>query len=224
MMTRDSPTDAKATGVMLIHGLGQIRHFMWPMARRLRRAGWPVALAGYPSMRLPIEAATERVGQQVAQAAAAKGWNQVHLVGHSLGGLIARRLATTRADLNIGRVVQIGSPNGGTPVAEFMSRWAMARWILGPVLTQVTAFPRHVPVATQVGAIGGTGNCRWLSAPLGLHGPSDGMVPLRSAWAGTGAGMHVATSAYHTALPFSARTADLVAVFLATGNFTGETT
>ena len=49
-----APRDQK-TGVVLIHGLGRTRFSMWPLARRLRRAGWEVALAAYPSLRLPIE-------------------------------------------------------------------------------------------------------------------------------------------------------------------------
>ncbi len=204
-----------AGGVVLIHALGRSRWSMWLLARRLRAAGWSVATVAYPSLRLPIEAAAERVAREVADAS--RSWSAVHLVGHSLGGIIARRLALTRPDLRIARVVQIGSPNLGTAVGNWLARAAPARWLLGPVLAQVAAFPARAERHATVGSIAGTLHCGWLNAPLGLDGPNDGLVTVRSAWAGAGARAAVPVS--HTFLPLSARTARLVAGFLRAGSF-----
>ena len=212
-----------AGGVVLIHALGRSRWSMWLLARRLRAAGWPVATVAYPSRRLPIEAAAERMAREVAEIS--RGWDpdcsSVHLVGHSLGGIIARRLALTRSDLGpdlrIVRVVQIGSPNIGTAVGGWLVRWAPARWLLGPVLGQVAAFPAREMRHETVGSIAGTLHCGWLNAALGLDGPNDGLVTVRSAWAGAGARAAVPVS--HSFLPLSARTAWLVAGFLRDGSF-----
>ena len=204
-----------AGGVVLIHALGRSRWSMWLLARRLRAAGWPVATVAYPSLRLPIEAAAERVAREVADVS--RSWDVVHLVGHSLGGIIARRLALTRPDLRIARVVQIGSPNLGTAFGKWLARAAPARWLLGPVLAQVAAFPARAERHATVGSIAGTLHCGWLNAPLGLDGPNDGLVTVRSAWAGAGARAAVPVS--HTFLPLSARTARLVAGFLRAGSF-----
>jgi pimeloyl-ACP methyl ester carboxylesterase len=205
----------RADGVVLIHALGRSRWSMWPMARRLRAAGWPVAVVGYPSRRLSIGASAELVADRIVEAA--RGWDGVHLVGHSLGGIIARRLALTRPDLRIARVVQMGTPNLGTEVAVRLARWAPARRFLGPVLTEVAAFPAREQCVAAVGAIAGTGHFGWLNAPRGLDGPNDGLVTVRSAWGGAGARADVPVS--HTFLPASARAARLVAAFLRDGSF-----
>ncbi len=207
-------------GVVLIHGLGRTRLSMWPMARRLRAAGWQVAIASYPSRRLTIEAAAERVADQVASHAVEHGWRCVNLVGHSLGGLIARHLFLHRPDLNIDRVVQMGTPNGGTAAARRLQPWAVPRAVLGPVLGQVAGMPPEVATMTPIGSIAGTRTPRWLSRAFALDGPNDGLVTARSAWAGSGD--RAALGELHTFLPVSARAARLVSRFLSTGSFAEE--
>lgn len=202
-------------GVILIHGLGRTRVSMLPLARRLRAEGFTVGMVGYPSLRLSIDAAVTRIARDVERLA--KGWPTIHLVGHSLGGLLARRMAEARPDLPIGRVVQLGSPNAGTGLARTLAGYRPARWVLGPVLTEIAAIPRHVTIRAEVGALAGTRHWRWLNELVGPDGPSDGVVPLRSAWAGAGA--RAALPVYHTFLPTSARTAQLVAGFLRSGRF-----
>jgi pimeloyl-ACP methyl ester carboxylesterase len=221
-LMKDAASGA-AGRIVLLHALGRSRWSMWLLARRLRAAGWPVAMVGYPSLRLPIEAAAERVARDVATVS--RGWGtgsgQVHLVGHSLGGIIARRLALSRSGLEpglrIARVVQIGSPNLGTNVGTGLARRAVMRWLFGPVLVQAAAFPARVARHEAVGAIAGTGHCGWLNAPLGLDGPNDGLVTVRSAWGG--AGVRAAVPVSHSFLPFSTHGARLVAGFLRDGRF-----
>jgi pimeloyl-ACP methyl ester carboxylesterase len=214
----DGPPNAcadRAVGIVLIHALGRSRWSMWLMARRLRAAGWPVALAAYPSLRRTIEASAELVANQIADAS--RDWSGVNLVGHSLGGIIGRKLALTRPDLRIARVVQIGTPNLGTEVAVRLARRATARRLIGPVLTQVAAFPACEVISAGIASIAGTAHLRWLDAPLGLNGPNDGVVTVRSAWGGAGARATVPIS--HTFLSYSARAARLVATFLRDGSF-----
>jgi pimeloyl-ACP methyl ester carboxylesterase len=130
-----------AAGVVLIHALGRSRWSMWLLARRLRAAGWRVAMVAYPSLRLSIEAASEWVAREVARVSGdwVSGRGRVHLVGHSLGGVIARRLALTRPDLDIARVAQIGAPNRGSSVGTRLAGQsvvgASVRRVLGPVWT-----------------------------------------------------------------------------------------
>ena len=209
----------RETGVVLIHALGRTKWSMALLARRLRAAGWPVALAAYPSLRLPMADAAERVAAQIARHG--QDWRKVHLVGHSLGGLLARRLALSRTDLRIGRVVQIGSPNAGTAVGNRLVRWALPRWVLGPVLAEVAAVPRRVERAGNVGAIAGTGRLGWLARALGLYGPNDGLVTVRSAWSGAAA--RAAVPVTHSFLPMSAEAARLTNAYLSTGRFEDAT-
>jgi pimeloyl-ACP methyl ester carboxylesterase len=45
---------------------------------------------------------------------------RVHLVGHSLGGIVARYYATTRDDLRIVQTIALASPFGGVPAASML--------------------------------------------------------------------------------------------------------
>src|SRR5687768_6599292 len=53
----------------------------------------------------------------------------VHLVAHSLGGIVVLRLLEQYNDVPSGRVVLLGSPIAGSCVAE-----GLARWRLGPAM------------------------------------------------------------------------------------------
>ena len=211
-----APRPARAgEGVVLIHGLGRTSASMWLLGWRLAAAGYAVRRVGYPSRRLTMEEATARVRAEVERHGRARG--RMHLVGHSLGGVIARRIAETPAGLEIGRVVQIGSPNLGSAVAGRLTGRGLARRNLGPVLAELARIPARVGRLDFVGAIAGTAHCGAPRALHGLAGPHDGLVTVRSAWAGAAA--RAAVPVVHTLLPVSRAVARLVAAYLGQGNF-----
>lgn len=215
---RDSapPPPARAgEGVVLIHGLGRTALSMSLLGWRLAASGYPVRRIGYPSRRLSTEEATARLRAEVEGHA--RGWDRVHLVGHSLGGIVARRIAEAPGNLAIGRVVQIGSPNLGTGVAARLTGRRLASRGLGPVLAELARIPGRVARLEIIGAIAGTAHC---GLPRGLHGlagPHDGLVTVRSAWAGAAA--RAAVPVIHTLLPTSRAVARLVAAYLSDGSF-----
>lgn len=192
-------------GVVLIHGLGHRTASLWLLARRLAHAGFAVARVGYLSLHIGLEAAVALVAARVAEASA--GWRRVHLDGHSLGGLIARRIATAGADPRLGRVLQLGTLNAGAPIADWLLRWRLARWIFGPVLGDMAGERAPAVALGTVGAVAGR---------LGsLSG--DGLVPVASALAG--AGQRAEIACLHTWLPLSAPAARLTERFLREGRF-----
>src|SRR5439155_22356850 len=46
------------------------------------------------------------------------GYRGIVLIGHSAGGLIARQLVEDNPNLGVTKVIQVCSPNGGTPSAK----------------------------------------------------------------------------------------------------------
>lgn len=50
--------------------------------------------------------------------------DHVNIVGHSMGGLRARGYAENATD--VFKVLQVGTPNGGSPIADFVVRWKMS--------------------------------------------------------------------------------------------------
>ena len=199
--------------VVLVHGLGRGTASMWPLAWRLRRAGFAVERVGYPGTRLTVAEAVAHVRAALERIAAGR---RLDLVGHSLGGLIAVRLLREPGALWIGRVVQLGSPNLGSAMADRLGTLWLVRRACGPAVEELRARTGRTAPDPRIAAIAGTGGF-WRGP---LAGPHDGTVAVRSAWSGAGHRAHVRV--LHALLPASARVARLVAAFLRDGRFPGR--
>jgi Predicted acetyltransferases and hydrolases with the alpha/beta hydrolase fold len=107
--------------VVLVHGLAANHLVMAPLARALRRAYSQVVNWGYSSLWSPIE----RHGQRLA--ALIKGLEEqaerVHLVTHSMGGIITRLALAEFQPQRLGRLVMVAPPNRGSHVATWLAPW-----------------------------------------------------------------------------------------------------
>ena len=74
--------------VVLVHGLWMHGALMAWMARRIARNGYTVHCYSYPSVRMNMAENANRL----AAYCLALGARPLHLVGHSLGGLLIARL------------------------------------------------------------------------------------------------------------------------------------
>lgn len=202
-------TDLNTRDVVLLHGLGRTEASMLPLSWRLGRAGFVCHRIGYPSTRM-------RVGEAIAFARTRIGrlGHAVHVVGHSMGGLISAALLREDA-LPIARVVQIGAPNLGSPAADRLGgAWAVRR-MCGPAVGEL-AMHDHVSAAhDRIAAIAGTGGPALPG--IDLARPHDGIVSQTSAWAGAAHTANV--PGLHSFLPVSAEVARLVITFLTHGRF-----
>ncbi|MEM7422875.1 MAG: alpha/beta fold hydrolase [Pseudomonadota bacterium] len=213
--------------IVLLHGLGRSRASMMPLAARLTESfkenqkgnsresptenRWTVRRLGYPSTRLTLDDAVETVRQALPAG-------PLLLVGHSLGGLIAAALLRRPGTAAIDRVVQLGAPNAGTPLAGRVGGLGLVRYACGPAMADIAALTDAPPADNRIGAIAGTAG--WLIPGTGLTPPHDGAVTVGSAIAGAG---HCArVPILHTLLPASARAARLTAAFLRDGHFPRE--
>jgi len=190
---------------------------MMPVAFRVQQNGLETALVGYWSMTLTLCQATASVARQVERKIAGHD-GPVHLVGHSLGGLIALRLKREYPHLKIKRVVQLGSPNLGSPAAETLKDSGLASWFFGPVLAELsedlTLSDRRDP---DVAAIAGVSSPMGLAKVLGVAEPNDGLVTANSAW-GREASVRLAAQTIHTGLPLSRSVAEATVAFLKSGH------
>jgi len=200
--------------VVLIHGLARTQASMRLLSMRLQRAGFRTAFARYDSRRMRLNEAVDAVAQQMEQVASGQ---PLHLVGHSLGGVVSLRVKHERPDLAVHRVVQLGSPNRGSAAARTLSEMRLAREFFGPVLAELSGDMsiEHDP-DPDVMAIAGASMPRWLSQRYGIHGTNDGLVSVRSAW-GWAAGKRLRVESIHGWLPLSAEIAQDVVTFLKSG-------
>lgn len=205
--------------VVLLHGIGRGRASMAVLEARLgpRLGGFEIRRIGYRSLAGGIDAAAEEVLGRVREIARRRP--ALHLVGHSMGGLVALRMRELGPDLPPGRTVQIGSPNLGSGLAGLLARIRPARAAFGPALAEM-ARPFRAEIPEDTGAIAGTGGVPGITRLYGVAGPNDGKVSVRSAW---GSARHrTRVGASHALLPFSAAVARQTASFLRYGHFEGK--
>lgn len=109
-----------ATPVVLLHGYGGTRSQFLTVERMLRRAGFStVVTMGYDARRHDIPELADQLCRLVRSLAASTGAPRVHLVGHSLGGVIIRYAVTVAGlDPLVGAAVTVASPHGGSEWAH----------------------------------------------------------------------------------------------------------
>ena len=137
----------RAETVILLHGLGEGRDSMQPLAAHLRRSLDATVLTfGYASVRADIDAHGRALAAVVSGLPAAK---RISFVGHSLGNLVVRRwmAIAPRADLaRVHRMVMLGPPNQGSDLARMAARiWGVADTAEGAARDLLVEWPRVAP-------------------------------------------------------------------------------
>jgi len=117
--------------VVLLHGLGLNALFMHKIEKSLYEEGFDVYNIDYPSRRHNIETATLYVYHQL-QKKMIGDYKQLHLIGHSLGGVLIRNIAYRYYFHNLGKVVALAPPNHGSLLVDRFKRCLPIRWYFGP--------------------------------------------------------------------------------------------
>jgi pimeloyl-ACP methyl ester carboxylesterase len=201
--------------VVLLHGLLMRRPALLPMAWRLRQRGFSPLLFTYSSLWSAPEQAIERLAARLREISASAG--PVHVVGHSLGGLIAAQTLRQHPDLAIGRVVFLGSPIAGSAAARGLAGkgFGLVSGRSGPFLREGLG---ELPAGREIGMVAGTRSVG-LGKLFGRFGEdNDGTVALSETQL-PGLSGHVSIPASHTGLIVSSLAARLSADFLETGHF-----
>lgn len=115
----DDDRDTYDLPVILVHGYFHNRSGFFFMSRELRRQGfrWVYGM-NYNPIGESIPSLASRLARHVEEVKAASGAPRVHLVGHSLGGLIARYyVQEMQGAEHVSHCVTLGTPHHGTLAA-----------------------------------------------------------------------------------------------------------
>ena len=206
-----------ADRVVLLHGLWNPRHVLWPLAARLRAAGFEVETFGYGSVVIGADAAAEQLAAKL-RLDARRDKAPAHLVGHSLGGIVSL-LAAQQAELPVQRIVCLGSPLTGSAAARGVRERGLA-FSLGRSVDALQRGFECAPAGREVGAVAGTLPVGFGRAFGGFRGPHDGTVAVDETRL-PGIVDHCEIHASHMGLLVSPAAAEATASFLRTGRFAG---
>jgi pimeloyl-ACP methyl ester carboxylesterase len=111
--------DAAETPILLVHGIVDNHAIFTVMERALRRRGFQtLSLYDYGLLTHNIPRAAVRLGEAIEKLSTATGYERIHVIGHSLGGLIARYyVQRLGGDNYVHTLVTLGTPHQGTQLA-----------------------------------------------------------------------------------------------------------
>ena len=123
------PTDRPGPPVVLLHGFIDNRSVFVLLRRNLARNGRQrVESLNYSPLTCDIRIAAELLGRHIEEICERTGSRQVDIVGHSLGGLIARYyVQCLGGDLRVRTLVTLGTPHSGTRAVPLASAHPIVR-------------------------------------------------------------------------------------------------
>jgi pimeloyl-ACP methyl ester carboxylesterase len=197
--------------VLFVHGAVVNGWEMIFLRRRLRRLGYHVPLFHYHSMTVGLRENVARLRDRIRRTPG----DILHVVGHSMGGVLARHAFETDPDPRPGRLIAIGSP--------FLDCWVAHRLhplLLGQTVHDHIRAPRD-PVwrgARELGVLAGTYPFGLGRAFRDFPSPNDGIILLAETRL-QGLADHAACGFNHFGMLLSRRCTARLARFLATGKF-----
>ena len=186
------------------------------LGSQLEQSGFEVHYVFYQSV-LKTSAENARVIQQKIQKLKLAN---LHIVAHSLGGIICMHLFSQFDDLPEGRLVMLGSPVNGSWVAQKVQGWPIISPILAKSMPSALS-GEGIPNWQEQrdwGMIAGSKNSGLGMLTGGLPGEGDGTVLIEET-RHPGQTQHIVVNKSHTGLLFSKEVAQLVSTFLNSGHF-----
>lgn len=171
--------------VVLLHGLARTASSMDAMAEALATAGYRVANVDYPSRHHRVQVLSELAIPAGVEACVNAGSSRLHMVTHSLGGILVRDYLSRHSVAALQRVVMLAPPNHGSAVVDNLDDLPGFHWLNGPAIEQLGTGADSLPL--QLGAasvdtaiIAGSRSINLYLSTF-LENPDDGKVSVASA-------------------------------------------
>jgi len=215
-------TPLRSQGAVLLHGIGRTHSWMRKLEKTLQRQGFATLNLGYASRKKPLELLATDIDGPITQFAGEID-GPLHFVGHSMGGLLARVYIAKYRPQRLGRVVMLGTPNGGSEIADLLHDLALYRFYYGPAGQQLTttldsALTSLPALDYDVGVIAGSRSIAPIASLFKMPKPNDTMVSVKSSRL-DGMADHVVVKASHAGLPYHAKAIEQTIAFLREGRF-----
>lgn len=215
--------------VVLLHGIG---HSEWNMAGiefSLQKAGYETLNVGYPSLDKNISQNARFLGETLDKQGVWTGsYKKVHFATHSMGGLVIRTYLNDHkkdlADKNLGRVVMLAPPLGGSEVADLLKDFPPYQWLYGPAGQELTTQQQEkikVDIYYDLGIIAGDKEWPYIVAAHVIPDKSDGRVALEKTKIKDMTD-HMTVSATHSFISWKPSVHKQIIHFIKSGKFNHE--
>jgi triacylglycerol lipase len=123
-----SDVRAAGTPILLAHGIIDNHTIFALMRRQLARRGFSsIHTFSYSPLTVDVRRTAERMGEEIEAICESSGSDQIHVVGHSLGGLIARYyIQRLGGHERVHTCVTLGTPHQGTMAARLLP-WPLVK-------------------------------------------------------------------------------------------------
>jgi pimeloyl-ACP methyl ester carboxylesterase len=134
---------AAGTPIILVHGLVDNRSIFTLLRRALRRRGFGRVLTlNYSPLTQDVRTVAARLARLVEQTCEETGYERVHVIGHSLGGVVARYyVQRLGGDSRVHTLCTLGSPHAGTHAARLFPQGVVRQLTPGSALLSELAEP-----------------------------------------------------------------------------------
>jgi len=202
--------------IILLHGLWMTGAEMLVLRRRLRAQGFRTRQFHYRMVTRSLDHNRRKLQKFITD----HSHEPLHLVGHSLGGVLALQTLQQFPELPVDKVICLGSPLIDSAAGRRMLRFRAGRSMLGKTLPEaVVNQPLKEWTGRQpVGVIAGTRSVGLGRMIASLVQPNDGMVTLEETCL-PGIADHLALPVSHTGLVLSRDVAEQCAWFLRHASF-----
>ncbi len=180
----DHALNASVNCVILLHGLARTSASMNDMQTQLIKAGFVVAKIDYPSRKQTVQELAAPAIEKGLQVCKQQGADKVHVVTHSMGGILVRQYMATYGAKQFSRTVMLAPPNKGSEAVDALRDVPGFQFLNGPAGLQLGTDENSVPlqlgpVESDVAVIAGTFSINIVLSTY-LPDPDDGKVSVES--------------------------------------------
>jgi len=171
--------------VILLHGLARTKRSMSKLEKYLVNNGYNVLNFGYDSRDKTIEELADDIFPEAVELCRKKGAKKIHFITHSMGGILVRYWLKSNKINELGRVVMLSPPNGGSEIVDLLKNNIIFKWLNGPAGQQLGTDINSIPnklgkINFEAGIITGDFSIN-LILSLIIPGDDDGKVSVKNA-------------------------------------------
>jgi len=157
------------------------------MQKFFEEQGYHVVNVGYPSTESSIETLAQEHLPSMLKECLEHESTHIHVVTHSLGGILLREYLSQEKIPQLGKVVMLAPPNHGSPLIDKFGGFKILQWIQGEAGQQLTTHVHGKPYQLNLqpypfehlGIIAGRHSLNPLYSAL-IPGKDDGKVPVEN--------------------------------------------